>query len=165
MNTENQPLEQVETIEPKKLEITSEIKNDLNQAAKWSKFLAILGFVFMGLMVFGGIIMSLVMAFIPTGSSGIMPFPPLLIGIIYIVMAAIYFFPVLYLYRFSTSIKQALFLKDQNKLTKAFYNLRAHYRFIAILAIVMLCLYPLMIIGMVAAGIFGGLSHFPGMPA
>jgi len=171
MNTENQEPGQMQptanNIEQNKesLEISEEIKNQLNGAGGWAKFLAILGFVFMGMMVIAGFIMSIVLAVIPNKAFGSLPFPSFLFGIFYLIMAAIYFLPILYLYRFSSGIKKALLLKNQNQFAKAFSNLKAHYRFIGILMIVLLALYPILIAIMIFAQVFHGFHHFPGMHA
>lgn len=169
MNTENHDTPQFEPEENKveqanaPLEITADISSQLVEAARWSKFLAILGFVFMGFMVVTGIIMSIAMAFIPRSTMPGMPIPPFLIGLFYLVMAGIYLFPLLYLYRFSSGVKLALRIKDQAQLRKAFSNLKAHYRFIGILMIVTLALYVLVFIVMIAAGLFAGFSGLGGM--
>ena len=171
MENQNQETEQIQPEEnntenkAKTLEITDEVTSYLNEAGKWGKFLAIMGFVFMGLMVVAGFVMSIVFAFIPKNSLGNMPFPTFLIGIFYLVMAAIYLLPILYLYRFSTGIKMALILKNQNQFAKAFYNLKALYRFIGIFMIVILSLYLLMFVIMIFAGLFAGFSGFTGMSA
>lgn len=171
MNTENQkteltqPEESNVEQEEKTLQITSEIEIYLDGAGKWSKFLAILGFVFMGFMVVMGIIISIALWLIPLPGAGAFPFPPFIIGFIYLVMAAVYFLPILYLYRFSSGIKQALILKNQNQFTKAFFNLKAFYRFIGILMIIFLALYPIIMIAIVSAGLFSGFSNNFGIPA
>ena len=171
MNTEKQEMEQIQPEEnkteqeSKTLEITAEVATHLDGAGKWGKFLAILGFVFMGLMVMAGIILSIVFAFIPKGGFGGFPFPTFLIGVFYLVMAAIYILPILYLYRFSTGIKMALMLKNQEQMVKAFRNLKALYRFIGIFTIVVFALYILMIVVMLFAGLFTGFSGVPGMQA
>lgn len=171
MDTEHQKMEisHPETNEAKQeektLKFTNEIKSHLDGAGKWGKFLAIMGFVFMGLMLVMGIIMSIALSFIPAREAGIFPFPPFLIGFVYLIIGAIYFLPILYLYRFSTGIKHALQLKNQNQLTKAFFNLKSLYRFIGILMIVFLALYPIMIIAFVFAGLFSGFSNSVGIPA
>ncbi len=171
MTTENQEMEPIQPEEnkveqeEKTLKITHEITSHLNGAGKWGKFLAIMGFVFMALMLVMGIIMSIALSFIPSQQAGIFPFPPVLIGFIYLIIGAIYFLPILYLYRFSTGIKQALLLKNQNQLAKAFFNLKLLYRFIGILMIVFLALYPIIIILMISIGIFSGIPSSTGMPA
>jgi len=165
-NTElSRPEENRAEPEVKTLEITGEITGHLNEAGRWSKFLAILGFVFMGFLILAGFILSIVMAFLPSQGFDAMPFPPFLIGIIYFVMGAVYLLPILYLYRFSTGIKQALFSKNQNQLTQAFFNLKAHYRFIGILMIVFLAIYLLMFVIIIFGGLFAGFSNLLNMQA
>jgi len=174
MNIENQETpgaglqEQNPEAATAQLQITNEIKNYLNLAGKWGMFLAILGFVFTGLMVFAGFIMSIALSFIPTTGINPFPFPTFLFGFLYLIFAAVYFFPIFYLYRFSAGIKRALAQNDQEHLVKAFYYLKAQYRFIGILMIVMLALYVVMFVVMIFAGLFAslsGLSGLAGMPA
>ena len=155
--------------EVKNLEITSDINVHLTEAGKWGSFLSLLGFVFIGLIVMGGFVMSLVFAFMPSSAFGghsIFPFPMFLIGFLYLIIGAVYFFPILYLFRFSSRIKQALRFKDQEKLSSAFMNLKAHYRFIGIIMIVGLALYAVMFVVMLFAGLFAGMAAgFLGTPA
>jgi len=152
--------------EPQKLEITSEISEQLRGAAKWAKFLAIIAFVFTGLMVFAGFMMSIVFLVIPGKMASTMPFPPFLFGLIYLLIGAVYFLPILYLYRFSNSIGSALRLKNQKQLTNAFKNLKAHYRFIGIFTIVGFVLYVVLMVVLIFVGLFTGLaSSFSGIPA
>ncbi|MFV0592392.1 MAG: DUF5362 family protein [Draconibacterium sp.] len=185
MNTENQEslepqdkiqeeqLSETESVneapEVKNLEITADINVHLNEAGKWGSFLSILGFVFVGLIVMGGFVMSLVFMFLPSemfGNQGMFPFPMFLLGLVYLVIGALYFLPILYLFRFSTRIKQALRYKNQEKLSSAFLNLKAHYRFIGILMIVLMALYVLVFVFMVFAGLFAGMTAgFLGSPA
>ncbi len=143
------------------LVLTPEIKTNLNKTGKWSNFLAILGFIFTALIIVGGFFATMVMSFLPTGDN-FMPFPSFLFGLIYLVIGIVYFLPILYLYRFSSGIRQALRLNDQNKLSNAFLNLKAHYRFIGILTIVFLCIYILLFVGLFTAGLFTGFSNFVG---
>lgn len=171
MNTENKKNEQLTTSEPQQeqstptLEINNEINQHLNNAGKWSKFLAIVGFVGMGFMVMAGIVFSIIMAFIPSSETADMPFPAFLIGLIYIIMGGVYFFPILYLFRFSNDIHQALRLKKQDQLTSAFFNLKKHYKFIGIMMIVILGLYALIFAIAIIAALFTGIGNMPGIAA
>ena len=172
MNTENQEMEpaqpeanKIAQEEANTLKITNEIIRQLNDAGKWGKFLAILGFVMMGLMVVFGFVLSITLAFIPMPMADMFPFPPIVIGLFYLLIATLYFLPILYLYRFSTGIKQALLLKNQDQLTRAFFNLKSLYRFIGILMIVFLALYPIIIVVMIFVGLFSGFSQSTGLPA
>ncbi|HAQ37918.1 MAG TPA: hypothetical protein DCX89_05305 [Saprospirales bacterium] len=136
---QNTTEEQVKTIE-----FTSEIKHYLLNTAKWAKFLAIMGYVMMGLLVIIGIFM-MVTNFSMFEDLGVRPALGLF-GIIYWVIAAIYYFPVTYLYRFSNRIKSGLILVDQTHVTNAFSNLKSFFKFTGIMVIVMLGIYVLAIL-------------------
>ena len=63
------------------------------------------------------------------------------VGIVYVVGAIIYFFPCLYLLRFSNQTKTALASDDQTKLTSAFKNLKSMFRFVGVLTIIVIAIY------------------------
>jgi hypothetical protein len=65
-------------------EITLESLGYLNTTAKWTKFLAIMGFIAVGLMVLLGIFMGIMLSFTEKMSSLPFPFPMGLLGLIYI---------------------------------------------------------------------------------
>ena len=159
LSTDNQP-----EVKPETLELTEDINQNLHSAGKWSQFLAILGFIGTGFMVLAGITMSIVTAFVPGPTANLLPFPMALFGLLYIVIAGVYFLPIYYLFRFSNSIKQAVALKKQDQLSNAFNNLRAHYKTFGIIAIVFMCLYPIMIVAMVLFGLFSGFAAHEGIP-
>ena len=56
--------------EVKNLEITGDINAHLTEAGKWGSFLSILGFVFVGLIVMVGFVVSIVFAFLPSAALG-----------------------------------------------------------------------------------------------
>lgn len=164
LNEETLPTEIQSEAKPETLELTEEINQNLHSAGRWSQFLAILGFIGTGFMVIAGITMSIIMAFIPSSDADLFPFPLALIGLLYIVLAGVYFLPIFYLYRFSSSIKQAVALKKQDQLSNAFNNLRAHYKTFGIIMIVLMCLYPIMIVGIVIFSVFSGFGGAEGIP-
>ncbi len=126
--------------------ITDDIKSFLKVTSKWSKILAIIGFVSLGIMVIAGVISALFlgsasmsdtnMSSITGGLGGVMAF-------VYIIFAIVYYFPLIYLYRFSTNIKSAVDGDDQNQLSIAFEYLKKHYKFIGILTIAIIILYAI----------------------
>ncbi len=140
--------------EPEKnnfLEFTKESKIFLKEATKWAKFLAILGFIGVGFMIIVGLAFGSIMStFNPALED--MPFPSFAFGFIYIIIAIVYFFPVLFLYRFVTYGQKALSSSDPGQLSEAFKNLKSHYQFIGILAIIFIGLY--IIAGLVMLGVF-----------
>ena len=127
-------------------------KEFLKETAKWTKFLAILGFVGIGLMVLG----SLVMLFAPSSlmSNGDFPFGgKIFMMLLYLAFAVLYYFPISYLYQFSENTKKAIKNNDNNAIRDAFEFLKSHYKFMGILTIILLSFYAIMIfIGLIGAG-------------
>ena len=129
----------------------------LKSSAKWCMFLSIVGFVFIGLMLIGGAFLSFAMAAIPDtpaygGGMGMNPFGNFkaYLGMIYVVMALIYFFPVYYLYNYAKGTKQALDSGNEETLARGLESLKSHHKFLGILTIIMLVIYVIAIITMVA---------------
>lgn len=126
----------------------------LKETAKWAHFLAILGFITVGFMVLGGLFAGTLISSIPAYDD--IPMSGGLIGAIYIVIAIIYIFPVLYLYKFAASTKKAIQQNNQSSLEEGLKNLKSHYKFIGIFAIITLSFYLLIFIisligGMIAS--------------
>lgn len=123
----------------------------LKETAKWAKFLAIVGFVFCGLIllaaIFAGSMMASTLGRLGTfGASG-----GVMISVIYILLGLVYFFPCLYLYNFASKMQTALRNNDQEQLNVSLRNLKSCYRFCGILLIIILGLYALIFIfGMIA---------------
>ena len=75
-----------------------------------------------------------------------------IIGIFYLLITLLYFFPIRYLYIFSSKMKKAFEGNDSQEMTDAFENLKSHYKFIGILMIILLSFYALMFfIGLLGA--------------
>jgi hypothetical protein len=106
-------------------------------------------------MVMAGIGMGFAMSTLNSLSHNPMPMPGGFFAVFYILMALVYFFPVLYLFRFSQYLGNALTMGNSEELTSAFHYLKKHYNFIGILMIVLLILTALGIIVAMIAGIFG----------
>ena len=82
----------------------------LKETAKWARFMAILGFIGIGFMVLGGLIMmsfGSAMGSIQSDANAVgfnqqvNPISPFWMALIYLVFAVLYYFPVNYLYRFA----------------------------------------------------------------
>lgn len=136
------------------LTISDQGRRNLDSTAGWGKFLAILGFILVGFLVLLALLMgSFLSTFSPTGIGDDLPFPPVVLSVFYLLIAAVYLLPILYLYRFSTKMKTALQQNDQMVLERSFANLKALYQFTGIVAIVFLVLYGL---GILSAIFFAG---------
>src|SRR5882672_6038048 len=92
------------------LHIDAPSSSYLSDTAKWAKFLAIVGFIVCGLIVlvafFAGSILSATFSrYGMEGGSAASSVGSAFITIIYILVALLYFFPCLYLFRFATKMQ------------------------------------------------------------
>jgi len=143
------------------LEVTDLAKMYLQETAKWAKFLAIVGFVGVGFMVilaiFVGTIFSALSALAPSST----PIPAQSMGfgmtLLYLALAALYFFPCLYLYKFATKTKLALVNDDSEVLAEALENHKSMFKFMGIMTAVMIGLYAILFL---FAALAGGFAAF-----
>ena len=131
------------------LQITGVAVQYLETSAKWARFLAIVGFVMIGFMVLGAIGMGAMMS---NPMMEEMPFPIGGIMFLYVAMAALYFFPTLYLYRFATQALKAVKTENSMDLTESLLNMRNCYRFVGIMTVIVIGLYVLLLIGLAGFG-------------
>jgi hypothetical protein len=124
--------------------LTNEAKSYLYEAAKWGKFLSIVGFVFVGFMVIIAMFAGSFLAAFSPGAGAMLGSS--LITLMYLAVAIIYLMPCLYLYRFSTKTKLALDLGSSIDLTNALGNLKSMLKFMGIFTAAILGLYVLMIV-------------------
>ncbi len=138
------------TPEKKTIEIDQDTLKNLNTIRKWAMFFSILGFIFLGLIVILGIIAGTFLSAFKAGgkSAGI---PESVIIIMFFVLAAVYFFPVHFLFRFSKHTQHAVQTLDKDELHKAFRSLKSYSVYLGVLTIIGLALY-------VAAVIIAGSS-------
>ena len=135
------------------LSIDLNTKTYLYEAAKWARFLAIVGMIALGLMVIFGLFFSTMMATSSNpfeepveGGSGLMSGVGIGVAVMYIVLALIWFFPLLYLLRFANTMKTSLNSNDQNALNVSFQNLKSCFRYVGIITIILLALYALIFV-------------------
>lgn len=128
-------------------QLTAESISYLLQAAKWGKFLAILGFIVAGLMAIAGILMSFVLNSLTDEMAPLdMPFSPVVLSFIYIILAGIYLIPVIFLNSFSNHAIKAVNSSDTEKLTSSLKNLKNLFVFVGITTIVFIALYTIILI-------------------
>ena len=134
--------------ETRKIEIEQDTLKDLDTTRKWTMFLAILGFIGIGIIVIVGLLAGVFLTAFKTNAGGI-GIPEGLIFAFVLLAAVIYFFPVLYLFRFSKQTSNAVKTLDKQELRKAFKNLKRYYMYLGILVIVVLVIY---VVAFIAAG-------------
>jgi hypothetical protein len=141
-------------------------KAHLAEAARWAKFLSVMGFIGCGLIVLVGVFFGSIFSSFTSGFERSSPYgevsPTTGLGaamaFVYIIIALIYFFPCLFLFRFATKMKTALASNDQETLNTSFQNLKATFRFIGILTLIGLCFWVLaIVVSLLGAATSGGM--------
>ena len=133
------------------LTIDPATKSNLFETARWARFVAIVGFVFLILMVFVGIYSTLTINRFEDdyremgglGSTGMMGSAGAGVAVIYIFMAVIWFFPLFFTLRFANQMRSALQNNNQELLSAAFQNLKVCFRYLGIITVIFLVLIAL----------------------
>lgn len=126
-------------------------KSYLEESAKWGKFIAIVGFVFIGLAVVG-IFMVLAGGLGHIGGVGALG----AMMLVYLVFLGFMVLPFVYLYNFAQKTKIALRDNHQGYLRDALENHKSLFKFYGILTIISIVFYGIAII----SSIVGGLASF-----
>jgi uncharacterized protein DUF5362 len=130
----------------------------LVEAAKWAKFLGILGFILCALMIICGLFAGSFFASLPefnTSLNAMGAAGSIFITVWLVLIALLYFFPSLYLFNFASKMQTAIRNNDQVYLNSAFKNLKSCFKFWGILLIIMLCIYAIAITFAVIGGSMG----------
>jgi len=136
-------------IEKKKITLGSNEIYQLTQARKWTMFLSISGFIFIGLII--AVILAGIISNFNSSSNSLLTFLPLMIVVV------IFFFPIYYLLQFSRYFKKAITTIEEDALSIAFKYLKMHFRYMAIFLIMALVIY---IIGSASIIITGEIGKF-----
>lgn len=130
-------------------------KSHMMETAKWARFLAIAGFIALGLIVIAIIIAAISG---PSENSGTLTdednSPAYIVGTIIggLLVVLFYFFPCYFLLRFADKMKLSLLTDDMVAMNEAFKNLKITFRYVGIMTIIFVTLF---LIGLLA-GITGG---------
>ncbi|MDR2370850.1 MAG: hypothetical protein LBD71_05165 [Treponema sp.] len=125
----------------------------LRETSPWARFLGIIGFIQCGLMALGGLVSLVVIPAFISELSDFSDMPSFfaggvggLFGFIYIIGAALLFFPARFAYNFGTKIRSYQRSGAEEDLEAAFKNNKSLWKFFGILAIVSLALIPFSLI-------------------
>ncbi|WP_396198612.1 hypothetical protein [Flavobacterium sp.] len=138
--------------------LTSAAVGFLQESAKWSKFMAIIGFIGIGLMVLVSLFMAIGFSAMGASTMPVLPFSMSVFSIIYVLFAAIYFFPVYYLYQYATKTSAALHSKNKQLLADGLENLKSHHKFLGIFTLIIISLYGFIFVFAILEGILSTLS-------
>lgn len=123
-----------------RVEIGEETLNNLNTIRKWSMFFAILGFIATGLMLILGLVAGIFLLAFNTGPA-ILGMPEWSVLIIILVLTVLFYFPLLFLYRFAKHTGNCVKKRDSSEIDRAFKNLRRYCIYMGILVILILVSY------------------------
>lgn len=119
----------------------------LAETAKWCNFLSIVGFVLSVILAIAALFMGTILGNLSNNyrsSSSVIGAG--FITVLYLLIAVLYFFMSLFLYRFASKMKAALHLNDQENLNNSFLNLKNLYKLMGILTIIYLSFLVLALI-------------------
>lgn len=138
------------------LTVNESMKADLLCAAKWAKFLCIVACIGMGLMVLLGIMMFFLGSVLAQAAS-IYPMIPFggFVGFLYLIIAAIYIYPIMKGFQFANGTRAACLSNDETQLARGFAGLSALLKFLGVLTIIVVVLYVLVIVGFFFAAMVG----------
>lgn len=148
-------MEEQSTIENFEMQLHQTAKEFLKETAKWAYFLSILGYVGIGFIIFAALFASTLfsaMQNIPPPMGAMGPSFGIVMSGVYLIIAALYFFPVYYLNRFASHAKAAIRENNSERLTVSLQYLKSHYKFIGIMTVVVFSMYFLMFVGMIVSG-------------
>ncbi len=136
------------------LSITEDIRSYIYETAKWTRFLAIVGFIFSA---FTAMFAFSASAFLTTLAT-VQPANPLLqlgpgvLMVVFLLFALLYFYPSLLLFNYSSAAKNAVLYADQAGLMVAMSKLKSFFKFWGILMMVFILLYLLAILASLMGG-------------
>ena len=103
-------MEETSVFEKFELQLDQTAKDFLKETAKWAYFLSIVGFVGIGLMLVIAVFAGTIFASMGSAMGGAFGSSfGAAMGFVYVFIAAIYFFPVFYLFKFSVNAKKAFY--------------------------------------------------------
>jgi hypothetical protein len=126
--------------EPGKIEVGQDTLKNLDTLRKWTMFLSVSGFIFLGLIIILGLITGIFLTFF-NRSDKIPGLPDLLMIAIFIAVALINFFPVFFLFRFSKRTSIAVSTLDRKAMHRAIRDLKRFFIYLGVLLIVLLSVY------------------------
>ena len=130
------------------ISINGQSHTHLLEIAKWARFLSILGFFLMGLVI----VCLLYMLVIRGSVFGAETFQ---FFITFGIILLLYFFPTFKLFNFSVNALQALNMGSDQQLSTAFGELKSLFRFVGVSTMVILIIYC-------SALLFGGVAYLFG---
>ncbi|MXV52492.1 hypothetical protein GS399_16070 [Pedobacter sp. HMF7647] len=131
------------------------------EAAKWAKILSIVGFCIIGLIVVFALFIGSVLTFLGKFGGGMMPANVSAgsLTVAYLFMAAIYFFPTLYLYQFASNARDGVGYNSEAQLTEAFSKLKSFFKFWGVFTLIIIGFYAILFLFIMIGGVGAALGQ------
>ncbi len=131
-----------ETTAAPQMAITPDMKPDMLKAASWGKFLAVMTAIGLAIIVALAIFFMVMGANLPdVGKMG-----GLGAGVLYLVIALIYLYPLSKAFGFVNSLKAAALTDDPDELARSYASLGSMLKYTGILTIIVLVLYAVILV-------------------
>jgi protein-S-isoprenylcysteine O-methyltransferase Ste14 len=130
--------------------ITENAKAHLLETTRWTKFLAIIGFISIALMLFLFLFMLFFSSALAAMAPSITSLGFLGYTLFLVFLFVLYIYPTTMLYRFSISVKQALLQGNEQLLETGFRYQKNMFKFMGIIIIALLLLYVIAFVGILA---------------
>lgn len=141
------------------LQVTEDIRSYLYETSKWTRFLAIVGFVATVFMVMLAFSVSAMMGAMDTMTAGNNPYAQIPQGVLtfwLLIFSLIYFYPSFLLLKYSTACKQAVLYGDNESLVTAMAKMKSFFKFWGVLFIVLISFYAITFVMVVVSMITSG---------
>lgn len=132
----------LENTQNAQLELNENAQNYLQTTATWTFFMSIMMYISCGLIALFGLFFLAFGSMIPIPN---MFCPIWLIGLLYLILGAVCLIPAVYLTRFSSRIKNAIYTQQSEDVACALGCMKSYWKFCGILTIIMLALSILVI--------------------
>ena len=137
-------------------QITSGMIHQLDRTRPWVRFIGVLMIIGCVFLVLMGVMVMLMGGFFGMDQS-LGPSFGILIGVVYLLMAFLYFFPARYLLRYGAAIKQMRGGTNTRAVEEALGHQASFWRFVGILAAAILALYGLALVLVLIGAVVGAL--------
>ena len=125
------------------LNLSPSVQKYLKTAARWAKFLALMGFVFVGLMILAGLFIGVIYNITESDMmmDQEMSIPSLLLSFLYISLAVILLIPNLFMNSFANKMVKSIENRDEILLSKSFRSLKNWFLYFFLSVVVLIILY------------------------
>jgi|GEM_PF-847129 len=130
------------------MELFPEAQMHLNRIRQWTYFFGIIGYIGIGFLLIVGVGLFALWSSMPELNETL----PSWIGLIYVVLAGAYIYPVVKLMEFSSKMKTALGKAEGMDLNAAFQALRQHFGYLGWFTVAFLILYVLILLIVMVTG-------------